>query len=149
MVPTGRRRVPVAFGWHPYLQLPSTPRSQWRLYLPTRQHLELDTLGSRRARRHPSSRRRARSPGEPSTTSTPSDGNRRLSLRADDGAAIELWCATNYPYAQVWVPPGRPFAALEPMTAPTNALEAGTTPLVPRGGAYSTRFVLTVSAAGS
>jgi galactose mutarotase-like enzyme len=36
VVPTGRRRVPVAFGWHPYLRLPGVPRRRWRLRLPTR-----------------------------------------------------------------------------------------------------------------
>ena len=34
VTPTGRRPVPVAFGWHPYLRLPDVPRSQWRLRLP-------------------------------------------------------------------------------------------------------------------
>lgn len=61
-----------------------------------------------------------------------------------DGAAIELHCAKNYPFAQVWVPPGRAFAALEPMAAPTNALVAGTTPFVPRGEALTATFTLTI-----
>ena len=38
----GRRRVPVAFGWHPYLRVPGTPRSRWRLRLPPREHRALD-----------------------------------------------------------------------------------------------------------
>src|SRR5262249_13723822 len=42
---TGKRRVPVAFGWHPYLRLPDTPRSSWTLRLPRRRHLELDDFG--------------------------------------------------------------------------------------------------------
>lgn len=39
IVPTGRRRVPVAFGWHPYLRVPGAPRSRWQLRLPARGHL--------------------------------------------------------------------------------------------------------------
>ena len=31
VIPTGRRPVPIAFGWHPYLRLPTTGRSTWRL----------------------------------------------------------------------------------------------------------------------
>ena len=31
VIPTGSRPVPVAFGWHPYLRLPGTPRRQWQL----------------------------------------------------------------------------------------------------------------------
>ena len=69
---------------------------------------------------------------------------RRLALEAD-GATIELHCARNYPFAQVWVPPGRPFAALEPMAAPTNALVAGTTPFVPSGEAFTATFALTIT----
>ena len=53
----GRRPVPVAFGWHPYLRLPDATRSRWRLRLPARQHRALDDRGipngaaTRRARR--------------------------------------------------------------------------------------------------
>ena len=28
VTPAGRRRVPVAFGWHPYLRVPATPRAR-------------------------------------------------------------------------------------------------------------------------
>ena len=45
IIPTGRRRVPVAFGWHPYLKVPGTPRGRWRLHLPARTHLALDERG--------------------------------------------------------------------------------------------------------
>ena len=51
---------------------------------------------------------------------------------------------TGYPYAQVWVPAGRPFAALEPMTAPTNSLVDGTAPLVEPGDSYTAAFTLTI-----
>ena len=44
--PTADRPVPVAFGWHPYLRLPTADRSLWRLQLPARDHLELDGRGS-------------------------------------------------------------------------------------------------------
>ena len=57
-----------------------------------------------------------RSVGARSTTSTGSGASRDLALVADD-AAISMRAGAGYPYAQVWVPAGRPFAALEPMTA--------------------------------
>ena len=41
------------------------------------------------------------------------------------------------PYAQVWVPAGKPFAALEPMAAPTNALVTGNTHLVAPGDGFT------------
>ena len=141
IIPTGRRSVPVAFGWHPYLRLPGVPRSRWRLRLPTRKHLALDASGiptgveaAERAEAMPLARR------------TFDDlyalgRDRRLAFEADD-AAIELRCDSAYPYAQVWVPTGQTFAALEPMAAPTNALGTGTAPLVAPGDSYSARFVL-------
>jgi galactose mutarotase-like enzyme len=72
--------------------------------------------------------------------------NHRLAFEAgvDDGPSIELRSDSAYPYAQVWVPPGRAFAALEPMVAPTNALADGSAPLVGPGDSYTARFTLVV-----
>ncbi len=72
-----------------------------------------------------------------------------LAFEGEDGATIELRCGSGYPYAQVWVPKGRAFAALEPMSAPTNALERGTTPLVAPGDTFTARFELRLTAPGS
>ena len=143
VIPTGRRPVPIAFGWHPYLRLPTTRRSTWRLRLPTRHHLALDGRGIPTGASNPEPAEAA-----PIGRRTFDDlyrlgRQRRLALEAD-GAAIELHCAENYPFAQVWVPPGRQFAALEPMAAPTNALVAGTTPFVRSGEAFTATFALTI-----
>ena len=40
--------------------------------------------------------------------------------------------------------PGRPFAALEPMTVPTDALTDGSVPVVAPGDAFSASFVVEV-----
>src|SRR5947208_2816852 len=45
LIPTGDRKVPAAWGWHPYLRVPGTPRSRWSLRLPAREHLMLDERG--------------------------------------------------------------------------------------------------------
>jgi aldose 1-epimerase len=142
LVATGTRAVPVAFGWHPYLQLRGSARRSWRLRLPARDHLLLDGLGlpTGEVGREPAE-------AEPIARRTFDDlyalrAGRRLSLEADDGAAVELCCGAGYPYAQVWVPAGRPFAALEPMTAPTNALGDGSATLVPPGEAFSATYAL-------
>ena len=63
---------------------------------------------------------------------------------AEAGTSITMRAGPGYPYAQVWVPAGRPFAALEPMTAATNSLVDGTAPLVAPGDAYAARFTLSV-----
>ena len=145
IVPTGDRKVPVAFGWHPYLRVPGTPRSRWTLRLPPRAHLELDGLGI------------------PTGVSTREDAetapigrrtfddlyelgrDRRLAFVGEDGASIEVRANPHYPYAQVWVPAGKPFAALEPMAAPTNALVTGNAHLVEPGDAFTCRFSIKVA----
>ena len=38
----GQDTVPVAFGFHPYLSLPGTPRERWRVELPAMRTLVLD-----------------------------------------------------------------------------------------------------------
>ncbi len=136
--------MPVAFGWHPYLRLAGAPRREWTLRLPSRRHVELDELGiptggevAEPAEAAPLGRR------------TFDDlyalgRDRRLAFETDTGEAVELRCDKAYPYAQVWVPAGRSFAALEPMAAPTNALGAGTAPLVAPGDSYAARFALTL-----
>ena len=87
---------------------------------PPAEHLALDGRGiptgasERRARRG-----RARSVGGTSTTSTRSAATAGSRSPPPTAPSVELRPGTrHYPYAQVWVPPGRTFAALEPMAAP-------------------------------
>ena len=147
VIPTGRRRVPVAFGWHPYLRLAGVPRREWRLRLPPRRHLALDPFGIPTG-----TETRERAEAAPIGRRTFDDlyalgRERRLAFEAEAGAGggVELRCDAAYPYAQVWVPAGKTYAALEPMAAPTNALVAGTAPLVAPGDSYSAQFVLALS----
>lgn len=142
IVPTGRRQVPIAFGWHPYLRVPGSPRARWQLQLPARDHLLLDARGlpTGEAAHVPAER-------APLARRTFDDlyalgRARRLAFTGDDGAGIEIRCGASYPYAQVWAPPGQRFAALEPMTAPTDALRRATAPLVAPGDAFTARFEL-------
>ena len=41
------------------------------------------------------------------------------------GRRVSVEMLEGYRYAQVYAPPGKELAALEPMTAPTNALVSG------------------------
>jgi len=145
VVPTGRRRVPVAFGWHPYLRV-GGPRRAWTLQLPARTHLALDARGLPTGA---SARERAET--APIASRTFDDlyalgRSRRLALAGPDGSSVAVVGDATYRTAQVWVPPGKPFAALEPMTVPTNALVAGVTPLVAPGDAFTARFRVEISA---
>jgi len=132
VVPTGRRSVPIALGWHPYLRLPGAPRSQWRLRLPARRHLELDPGGIPTGDSAPEG-----AEADVIGNRTFDDGyavgrDRRFAIEHEGGRSLELRCGAGYPFAQVWVPRGRPFVALEPMAAPTNALVDRKAPVVSR-----------------
>ena len=71
--------------------------------------------------------------------------DRRLAFTGEDGATVEMIANPHFPYAQVWVPAGKPFAALEPMAARTNGLVDGDTHLVVPGDAFTCRFTLRVA----
>jgi aldose 1-epimerase len=140
--PTARRRVPVSFGWHPYFKLPG-PRRSWLLRLPARQHLSLD---SRAIPTGGSTAERAEE--EPIGKRTFDDlyglrRDRTLAL-ASGGRRLEVHFGAGYPFAQVYAPGGRQFVALEPMTAPTDALVSGRAPLVSPGERFSAAFTVRV-----
>ena len=145
--PTGDQAVPVAFGWHPYLRLPSGPRNGWRLVLPEREHLELDTRGIPTGRSTAEQAER-----EPIADRTFDDlyalaDDRVLGLEAG-GWRLRARFEEGYPYAQVFVPPGQEFACLEPMTAPTDALTTGACPLAEPGGSFTARCSIVVEQRG-
>ena len=143
---TGERPVPVAFGWHPYLRLPGAPRAAWRLLLPDRVHLDLDDHGLPTGKT-------ADEPAEadPVGDRTYDDlyllgqgpAARRLGLEAA-GRRLLVGYGQGYGHAQVFAPPGADFVCLEPMTGPTAALAAGTTPLVDPGASFTAEFTVRV-----
>jgi aldose 1-epimerase len=146
---SGDRPVPVAFGWHPYLQLPGAPRAAWRLLLPLRRHLELDDRGL------PTGRSAAEpAEADPVGERTYDDlyalgadpAGRRLGLEAA-GRRLLVGYGAGYDHAQVFAPPGTEFVCLEPMTGPTAALAAGTTPLVAPGERFTATFSIRVEEA--
>jgi galactose mutarotase-like enzyme len=124
--PTGDAAVPIAFGWHPYVQIPGIPRQEWELTLPLREHLVLDE--------------RSLPTGEVEPVEYPEPlllGDRAFDdgysgvpdgttfAVAAGGRRVEVEFVRGYPYAQVFAPPGEEVVCFEPMTAPTNALESG------------------------
>jgi aldose 1-epimerase len=141
--PTGDRRVPVSFGWHPYLRLPGPPRRAWRLRLPARRHLLLDQLGLPDGAWTAEPAEDAAIGGRAFDDLYALDADRRLAV-ATGGRRLTVELGQGYPYAQVFAPPGQEFVCLEPMTAPVNALGSGGCPLVDPGGSFSARFTVAV-----
>lgn len=117
--------VPVSFGFHPYFGLSGIRREDWQIHLPAMRRLKLDNCGI------------------PTGQEEPFDGfdSKLNQLSFDDGFAIigerpsfslagggrriSVEWITGYEYAQVFAPKAKDYVALEPMTAPTNALING------------------------
>jgi aldose 1-epimerase len=117
--------VPVSFGFHPYLRLPGLPRAEWQIDVPAMRRLLLDTRQLPTGEETPfagldaSLGDRDFDDGfvvlEERPTFVVTGGGRRIALEFLEG----------YRYAQVYAPSGKDYLALEPMTAPTNALATG------------------------
>ncbi|HTR74876.1 MAG TPA: aldose 1-epimerase [Solirubrobacterales bacterium] len=143
---SGDVAVPVSFGFHPYLRLPGVPRAEWVLEAPVRERLVLDGSGLPTGDREPV----AIEPGPlgartfddaflappPGTALALIGPDRRIELRLDRG----------YPYTQIYAPPDDDTIALEPMTAPTDALVSGGPELtfVPPGETFTATFSISV-----
>jgi aldose 1-epimerase len=116
--------VPVSFGFHPYFGLPELPRAEWRLELPVMQRLVLDHRGI------PTGEEEAFDGFDAQLGESTFDdcfalpGGSSLSL-SGAGRRITLEFIAGFPYAQIFAPKGKDYVALEPMTAPTNALTSG------------------------
>ena len=117
--------VPVCFGFHPYVGLPELPRDRWRLTLPAMRMLALDARGIPTGAEVGFRGLDAPLAGldlddafavlEEGTSLAIAGGGRRISVEFLAG----------YRYAQIFAPKGKDCVALEPMTAPTNALVSG------------------------
>lgn len=117
--------VPVSFGHHPYLRLPGLPRAEWQLELPAMRRLALDARGLPTGGDVPF-------PGRdgPLGDDAYDDGFAGLPEHptfalAGGGRRIAVAFRRGYTHAQVYAPAGADYVALEPMTAPTNALVTG------------------------
>ena len=138
LVATGRRAVPVSFGWHPYFVVPGARRDRMTLRLPARRRLVVDE------RRLPTGEEVVEPAGRVRLDRSFDDGfrlgrDRHLTLSAGR-RRLSVILDRNYPYAQVYTPPDSESVALEPMTAATDALARGTTPMVAPGERFTARF---------
>jgi aldose 1-epimerase len=140
--------MPIAFGWHPFLQLPGSPRAQWRLRLPPRQRHVLDE------RMLPTGTRTEEPADDAAIGARTYDdhydlGTDRNFVIADEQRSITVAFDEHYPHAQIYLPGrGAPvegeFVCIEPMIANVDALAAGTAPLVAPGERFTASFSITV-----
>jgi aldose 1-epimerase len=125
VTPTADKAVPLVFGYHPYLQLTDTPRSQWQVEMPTMRHLILDDTGI------PTGATEERpATAEPLGDMVFDDGFDEVADGAvfavsGGGRRVEVRFERGYPAAQVFAPAGETVICFEPMAAPTDALRRG------------------------
>ncbi len=122
---SGGTCVPISFGFHPYFGIPQLPRPAWRVELPVMRRLLLDPRGIPTGGQEPFGP--VDSPlGETNFDDgfAVMDAQPSFSL-SGAGRRITVTFLEGFPYAQVFAPENKDFIALEPMTAPTNALTSG------------------------
>jgi aldose 1-epimerase len=143
---TGDVAVPISFGFHPYLCLPGVPRAEWVLEAPVHERLLLDDRGLPTGAREPT----AIVPGPLAGRTyddaflAPASGaaftlagpDRRLELRMDSG----------YRFTQIYAPADLEAIAIEPMTAPADALLSAGPELtfVPPGESFGAAFSIQI-----
>lgn len=139
---SGPERVPIAFGFHPYLQIPGVPRAEWNVSFPVRRRLQLDARGIPTG-----GTELVQGLTGPIGERTWDDGFDRLASPAPfevrgGGRTIRVEYLTGYPIAQIFAPPGQEYVCVEPMTAPTNALAGpdGALAWVPAGERWTAAF---------
>jgi aldose 1-epimerase len=147
-----RVSVPVSFGWHPFLRVPATPRSRWRLRLPDRTHAILDE------RLLPTGRTVHEAVDDRVIGRRTFDDHyrlgrdRRFTLTGSD-RSVDIRFDTGYRYAQVFLPPAdavgwstTDFVCIEPMVAPINALIEGGYPTATRDTPFTASFAIAARA---
>jgi aldose 1-epimerase len=145
--PTGELAVPVAFGWHPYLRLPGTPRRDWRVELPVRAQAVLDEHGIPTGSVDPAVVEPAPLGGRTYDHLFTELAAPRIFALEDARRRIEVEFGEAYPVAQVFAPPAADLICFEPMTAPTNALVSGDgLRSVPPGESFQATFRIRVLA---
>ena len=132
--------MPIAFGYHPFFQLPGVPRAEWEITLPVRRAGCCSTSGS-----IPTGERApAGDLDGPLGDRTFDDG-----YTLDGRAARSCWTAaaagsrspsrTATRYAQVFAPAIADVICFEPMTAPADALRHSPDAVAP-GESFTARF---------
>ncbi|MGY3264608.1 aldose epimerase family protein [Lysobacter sp. HA35] len=140
-------RVPVSFGFHPYIGLPGIGRDQWQLTLPAMDGIVLDELllpVGERTHLPAYDDRLAHvefDHGFAFTSDSPT-----MSI-AGNGRRISVDFLENFRFAQIYAPDGHDYISLEPMTAPADALRSHENlTVVEPGGRFAATFRLRVEA---
>jgi galactose mutarotase-like enzyme len=146
--PTSDRAVPISFGWHPFVALPTTPRAEWELRWPACEHVEVDARLIPTGTRTPQPAQREPIAGRTFDDHYALGPDRTFSISGGAGRnrrTLTLQFDPAYPFAQLFVPPAGELVAIEPMTAEIDALGRGAAPMVEPGKRFQAAFNLAVT----
>lgn len=149
VTPTGSDRVPIAFGFHPYFELPDADRGDLLLELPVRRSAILDEHGIPTGRTEALEADELDGPvgGRTFDDSFPELDPEPVFAVSGAGRRVAIEYRRGFPVAQLYVPPDRPFLAIEPMTAPVDSLRSGDgLRSVAPGESFTAEFAVTVAA---
>jgi galactose mutarotase-like enzyme len=142
---TGDTPVPIAFGYHPYLQPPGVPRARWEIETGVTEQLVLDrhSVPTGEVRDDPV-------PPGPLGERVYDNGYQSAEqawLRVRAGSrTIEIRFLEGYTHAQLFAPATEDVICFEPMTAPADALRSGKgLRTVAPGESFSAAFRIDVS----
>jgi aldose 1-epimerase len=137
-------RVPLCFGFHPYLQLPDVPRAQWQMETPAMRFRPVNAWGIPTGEMEPHDATtellgdRFFDDGyddvQPGSVFAVSGGDRRIEVHFDEG----------YTAAQVFAPTNDDVVCFEPMAAPTDSLRRGGYRVVQPGESAVAQFRIKV-----
>lgn len=138
-------RVPLCFGFHPYLQLPDVPRADWQIETPHMRLCQVNAWGipTGATEDHPA---RTEVLGDkffddgfdgiaPGSVFAVSGGDRRIEVCFEKG----------YPAGQVFAPGNDDVVCFEPMAAPTDSLRSGGYRVVQPGESAEAVFSIRVA----
>ena len=139
----GARPVPIAFGYHPFLQLPNVPRAEWEITLPVADRLLLDE------RLVPTGERVGAGDLDGPLGDRLFDDGFTLDelggpfVLQGGGRRVEVAFEAGYPYAQIFAPANADIVCFEPMTAVADALRHSPDAVAP-GESFAARFSVSV-----
>ena len=116
VTPTADKAVPLVYGYHPYLQLPDTPRSQWHVEMPTMRHLILDGTGIPTGATEERTATAQLLGDEAFDDGFDQLADGEVFAVAGGGRRVEVRFVQGYPAAQVFAPAGETVICFEPMT---------------------------------
>ena len=117
-----REPMPLVIGFHPWYQIPGSPREEWRLHVPVRDHYELSSktipTGKKKHSDLPDPVPLAGRQLDDVFGGVNSEDEFRVEAR---GQRISVRFGSKFPIAVVYAPQDRNVVCFEPMTAISNA----------------------------